>query len=277
VTDDDDDVVRDGGPDGPIATRPRCTPTKPFDTPAPLALDADTETKSAIMTRDELEIFYLRGTGTPFQLRHAIRKSRDDAWSTVEAVSEALSPPAVMLGSLTLGGKKLHYWTLDAQSKGAPNWASRPKALAGGFSNGTKIAGVDRLLSVTEADEGAYWTSSNDVDGGGAESRVHRGTLQGNLIFSDFIVPNIHVTPNLDSDVVISFDELRIYFTSNRTEAGGDILRAQRTSRAEEFGPAVQVPELATDTVDRASWTSDDDCVLLMTRARHVLIAKRPL
>src|SRR3954464_157708 len=58
IVGDDDDIQSEAGKDGPSGG-PRCDPKKPFAAPEVLTkLDGAMETKRAIMTRDELEIFY---------------------------------------------------------------------------------------------------------------------------------------------------------------------------------------------------------------------------
>lgn len=277
---DDDDIQGEAGTDGP-AGGPRCDPKKPFSAPEVLTkLDGAMETKRAIMTRDELEIFYLRGTSAPFELRHATRPSRDAEWG--DPTTEVLSPTASELGSIVLNGLKLYYWTIDTSGTGITTNAivtTRPKIGAGGFAPGTKLAGVDRSVVASQNDDSIYWALSATIDGAGNEL-IHRGNLQGTTVVGDSTLTDIHFYPSLDDHPVVSANDLILYFASTRADVGqgtSDIWRATRASKADTFAAPVNVTELNSSTLDVPSWVSDDDCIILLDRSRHILMARRPL
>lgn len=279
---DDDDIVDvdDAGPDAPPA-KPRCDPLQPFGQPEPLPLDATLETKKAIMTRDEREIFYVRGASSPFVLRHATRPTRDAKWDGVEPVTETLTPSPTELGSIVLNAQKLYFWVVDLSGSSLtsnPYVATRNSG--GGFAPGIKLGGAtDRPIFVMETDDSVYWSLSAVVDGAGNQL-IHHGNVQGSSIIGDDIVPNLHEYPSLDDHPVLPKSELVVYFASTRTGTGAqgssDIWRAERKSRSESFGSAVNVTELNTSTLDVPSWVSDDDCVILLDRSRHIYVAQRP-
>jgi hypothetical protein len=280
-TDDDDHPNQpDSSHDAPVSA-PRCDPKKPFGPPSVLTeLDGSAETKRAIMTRDELEIFYLRGSSAPYELRHATRAKRTDAWG--EPATEVLSPSASELGSIVLDGLKLYYWNVDTSGSTlttAAVYATRPKTGAGGFSPGTKLAGVDRAVTGAENDDAIYWAINEVIDGAGNEL-VHRGNLQGATVVGDSTLTDVHFFPSLDDHPVVAASDLVLYFASTRADdnlGAGDIWRATRASKAQPFASPVNVKELNSTTVDTPSWVSDDDCVILLDRSRHINIAQRPL
>lgn len=280
--DDDDVAPADGGPDG-TEGEPRCDPSKPFGAPAVVEVGADQvkETKRALMTPDELELFYLRGTSSPFDLRHARRAKRTDGWG--EPTTESLTPDAISLSALVLGGKKLYYWSFDTSGASGTiatfnNAATRP-ALGTAFSPGQKLGGIDRAITATESDDSAYWSDVEIIDAL-ADQLLVQSNLQGNSIVGRNELPGLHHVPSLDTSPVISPNQLVLYFASQRSIPGAlgsdDVYRTRRASRAEPFDAPVNVTELNSTTVDEPSWVSDDDCVILLTRSRHILIAQRP-
>lgn len=278
---DDDDVTPDGSRDAP-PSGPRCDPKKPFSPPEVITkLDGAMETKRAVMTRDELEIFYLRGTSAPFEVRHTTRASRTAEWS--EPSTEVLSPVASELGSIVLDGLKLYYFNIDTSGSTIVTYAiaaTRPKAGAGGFGPGTKLAGVDRSVTAAENDDAVYWSMSEIVDGAG-NSLLHRGNLQGSVVVGDSTLTDVHFYPSLDDHPVVASSELILYFASTRpdgaAQGSSDIWRATRASKAVPFTAPVNVTEINSATVDLPSWVSDDDCVILLDRSRHIMMAQRPL
>jgi hypothetical protein len=280
-TDDDDHPNQpDSSRDAPV-TGPRCDPKKPFGAPSVLTeLDGSAETKRAIMTRDELEIFYLRGSSAPFDVRHATRAKRTDPWG--EPTTEVLSPTASELGSLVLDGLKLYYWSVDTSGSTLTTtavFATRPKIGAGGFSPGTKLAGVDRSVTADENDDAIYWAVNEVIDGSGNEL-LHRGNLQGATVVGDSKLADVHFFPSLDDHPVVAGSDLVLYFASTRADdnlGAGDIWRATRASKAEAFANPLNVKEINSTTVDLPSWVSDDDCVILLDRSRHINIAQRPM
>jgi hypothetical protein len=66
-------------------------------------------------------------------------------------------------------------------------------------------------------------------------------------------------------------DELTIYFASTRTDSTAkgyfDIWMARRASRADDFGPPVNVQELNTALEEFPSWISPDNCRIYFSRS----------
>lgn len=264
---------------GPTA---RCDPTKDFAAATIIPeLDGTVSTKTAIMTPDELEIFYLRGDSAPFDFRHAVRESRDDAWG--EPTTEVLDPDATELGSFAVNGLKLYYWHVES---GPSTLTSEPvaatrSALKAAFSPGTTLVGdTDRQLYVNDNDNAGYWATYFVPDGGVAEEAILRGQITGNRIVNGAVVDALHITGVLDEHPsLMGNQELTIYFASNRLPTFGaeDIWRATRNSPQEEYGPPIHVDGVSSSDPDWPSWVSSDDCVMLLQRLKHFYIAQRPL
>lgn len=261
----------DGG--GPITPAGRCDPLKPFGAPT-LVTDFDPEasaTKSAVLTPDELEVFYLRytGSGGNWDLRHARRASNDAPWGSV--VTDPLTPGAQGFLSITAAGKKLYYWTINqnyragrsstANTFGAPATYNSPNA---------------PWTFIVESDDTAYFAKLAE---GGVERFIHRAAFDSNGYSSSTQVPNVHVTAASDMRPVLNASETLMYFGSNRPGGRGldDVWVARRATKQDDFGPGVHVRELSTEDPDYVTWVSDDDCVVMLDRASHVYTAKRPL
>ena len=92
-------------------------------------------------------------------------------------------------------------------------------------------------------------------------------------------VDNVHIPGVSDQRPVLNASETIMYFGSNRSGGRGldDVWVARRASKQDEFGPGVHVRELSTPDPDYVTWVSDDDCVVMLDRASHIYVAKRPL
>jgi hypothetical protein len=260
------------GDGGPIVATGRCDPTKPFGAPE-LVTHFDPEsttTKSAVLTSDELEVFYLRYVATgDWDLRHARRPSKDSAWGPV--TTEAMTPRPEGFLSITAAGKKLYFWTVGQNYRavragtsdafGAPATYSSPSA---------------PWTFVVSSDDTAYFAKYGD---GATERFIHRASIDNSGFFASTAVPNIHVAGANDSRAVLNASETVMYFASNRPGGRGldDVWVARRASKQEEFGPGTHVRELSTDDPDYVTWASDDDCVVYLDRASHVYRAQRAL
>lgn len=265
-------------PDGgaPIVPKGRCDPGKPFGAPV-LVTELDPEapvTKSAVLTPDELEIFYLRYTGAQagvWDLRHARRTSKDAAWGGV--VTDPLTPGAQGFLSLTAAGKKLYYWTINQ------NYRVGRASTANAFGTPATYSSPDAPWTfVVEADDTAYFAKLAE---GGLERFIYRAPIDSNgyTLAQSKLVPNVHVDGASDVRPVLNASETVMYFGSNRPGGRGldDVWVARRASKQDELGPGVHVRELSTADPDYVTWVSDDDCIVMLDRASHVYTAKKPL
>lgn len=268
---DDGGIPGDGAP---IEPGSRCDPTKPFEAPT-LVTEFDPQVdfvKGAILSPDELEAFYLRydKATSNWDLRHARRTSRDAAWNA--AVTETVTPTPDAYLSLTAGGLKLYFWTIDS------NYKMTRASTSAAFGPAEKFDLANAPgPHIVDADDTAYFSKSE----GDATvvSRIRRATVTTYGFSSgSSLVPNIWVDGASDSRPVLNRSETAMYFSSSR--AGGlglaDVWVARRPSKQAEFGAGVHIRELSSDELDTVTWVSDDDCVVLLDRASHVYTARRP-
>ncbi len=267
----DGGLPADSGPEEPTS---RCDPAKPFDAPT-LVTEFDPQAdfvKAAIMSSDELEAFYLRfdTAKSDWILRHARRPSRDAAWGSI--VDEPVTPTPDAYLSLTAGGLKLYFWTLESNYKATRSSTTEPFGAPEKFdvASGPGAHFVD-------ADDMAYFSRyEGDAT---VVGRIRRATVNAyGFSTTSSYVPNIWVDGASDSRPVLNRSETVMYFASNRPGGRGlaDVWVARRPSKQDEFGAGIHVRELSTDQPDAVTWASDDDCVVLLERASHVYTARRP-
>lgn len=264
--------IGDGG--GPI-TPPtgRCDPLKPFGAPE-LVVDFDpdaTTSKSAVLTPDELEAFFLRyiSAGSTWELRHARRPAKDSAWGPVS--TDAMSPAPQGFLSMSAAGRKLYYWTINQ------NYRAVRSSTTSTFGAPTTYSSPSAPWSfIVEADDTAYFAKYGD---GATERFIQRASFDNFGFNNGAQVPNVHVAGANDSRPVLNASETIMYFGSNRPGGRGldDVWVARRATKQDEFGPGTHVRELSTDDPDYVTWVSDDDCIVMLDRASHVYQAKRPL
>jgi hypothetical protein len=271
----DDDTTGDDDEAGP---QTRCDPTKPFGPPTVLSPDAQNQTKRALMTPDELELYYLLTTNQPFELRHALRDSRTADWK--DPSSESLSPPATDLAAIVLQGKKLYYWDVDTTASPlvAQAIAATRPALKSAFSPGAvfPMDNTSPEYTVAENDDVAYY-GKYIIDAGSSEELMYRASVNNNRSFDEEPVPNVHQTGAIDSSPAVNAANTVIYFSSSAKGSGGDayIWRASRSSSAADWSASSLVTELQAAGLSEPSWVSADDCVLLFDRASHIFLAQR--
>lgn len=262
-----------GGPtDAPQPIEVRCDPTKPFGAPAVVTnFDVGTDyVKGAVLTPDELEVYYLqyKGSGN-WDLRHARRATKSAAWASSETFPLTPSPDGFL--SLTAGGLKLYYWTIDS------NYRTSRTSLGSVFGTPAKydVAGGPWAFFV-DADDTAYFAK---LEEGGAERTIRKASANtSGFSLTSTVVPNLHVQGASDQYPVLNQSETVIYFSSNRAGGKGlaDVWVARRNDKLSDFGTPKHVPEVSTDEPDQVTWVSDDDCEIFLDRANHIYLAKRP-
>lgn len=260
-------------PDEPASTG-RCDPDAPFGAPE-LAADFDPQAdyvKGAVLSPDEREAFYLRydKATSDWELRHARRTSRDAAWGA--PVTDTMVPSPDGFLSLTAGGKKLYFWTLESNHRATRADTSS----AFGAPSAFDVKGGP-APHVVDADDTAYFARyEGDAT---VVRRIRRASVNTNgFSNTSSYVPNVWVDGASDGNPVLNRSETIMYFSSNRPGGRGlaDVWVARRPSKQDEFGPGTHVRELSTDEPDQVTWVSDDDCVVMLDRASHVYVARRP-
>ncbi len=264
-------TIPDGG-DEPSG----CDVSQPFGVPElQTDLDGTGDAKGAVMTADGLEVFYLR-KASPWELRHGRRTSRSAPW---EVFTDPLNPSADSALSLTASGLKLYFWKLDSDGQ-AKNYVAKRATREQNFGAPSFIiTPKGRPMFVAEADDGGYWAEITQADSGVINETIVRGNLTTNGFLTGAPIANLHEAGALDSKPVVNASETVIYFSSNRpggNNDSGDIFSARRPSKTSSFGAPVREVELSSTSTDSVTWVSPDDCEVLLDRASHIYLARRP-
>lgn len=267
-----------------------CDLTKKFGSLQPLSvLNTDTAAEqTARLTHDELNIYYQRkpldGSAMPdggsarayFQIMTASRLTIGDAWGIPKVVAGISLDMADETDPTVTRENQILYFDspqIDASSPNSDIWFSS-RTLPEDF--GTP---VDQGPFNTPADESQPYLSASGLAlyfrirapaGSNFElahaSRPMTGTFSVDTA-NMFLGVN---SPAFEGLPVISFDELTLYFTTDRVEAGGggrQVWTATRMKLSDPFGTPNEVTELDTSTFTEPSWISDDGCRIYITSA----------
>jgi hypothetical protein len=272
----------DGGLDGEVPTDAadagRCNPLARFDAPELEKGLNDVDggkAQDAVLTPDELEIFFVR-TIPPnvTTLRHGQRSDRTKPWTEAQLAVDSPNPGAPTSGlSIANGGLRL-YFRDSGQSSNF--YAARPAPNLAFTSSMMFLAPeIQGPMFIGASNESVYGRFRPDS---GAETVLGRGTNTGTGATAFQVIPNLHVAGATDERPVLNASETKIYFTSQRDgELASSIYVATRASKSAEFGAPTRVGELSTFGLENTvTWVSDDDCEVLLNRVGDVYHARRP-
>jgi hypothetical protein len=286
--------VVDAGADAAFDSAParRCDPAKGFDPPQPqsdIVLPAASILGGLTFTGDELTAYFASDaprpvTGTrPLDIFFVKRASKSTQFGVPALVgsgvslADAVEPHAMP----TNDGKQLYFARF-----GATGGIFKSTVTADGFAApqlvlGNKADGY-AFTPWIRADQTAMYYSAGDP------------TFQFSYLYKKQLNPLALGTAltELNQDgkhqqfPILSGDEKRIYFASNRTDSiddSVDIWTATRPNAGDQFSGLVRVESLSTAGDEFPTWLSEDTCVLAVTRASkskgdyQLFIAKKPL
>lgn len=269
----------DGDPVTVDASAPRCDRTKPFGDPKLVEeFDPTAHAKGAVMTPDELEAFYVADAPTQWTLRHARRASQDAPW---EVTSEPMSPQASHGLSLSAGGRKLYYWLLEGTTNAQPKVFVATRGGPGEAFGAGQFFSVPngRPIFVVESDDVGYVAIIETPAGGNViNETIKSGPLTGGSLINLTDVPRVNDIDAYDAVPVLNADQTALYFRSGRQPSLGsdDVWVAHRESKLAAWGEPEHVVELSSAALESVSWVSNDECVVLLDRSKHVFMARRP-
>jgi hypothetical protein len=266
-----------------------CDLSKKFGSLQPLS-NLNTSTASeqtARLTHDELNIYYQQkavdgGTlpdGGParayFQIMTASRPAIGAAWGTPQVVTGISLGAADETDPTVTAENEILYFDspqVDASTPNSDIWVSS-RTLPQDFS-----APIDQGPFNTAADESQPYLSANGLalyfrtrapaSSNFDIARATRPTTGTFTVDTSNIFTNINSPSSLEGLPVISFDELTLYFTTDRSEAGAggrQVWKATRTKLTDPFGSPTEVTELDTTAFTEPSWISDDGCRIYIT------------
>ncbi len=266
----------DAGVDAPAVTDgARCNANAPFEAPVPATdLDGDAQvTGAAVMTEDELEIFYRRRDGDAGELRHGRRADAATPWGPANVTTEeALSPVALRAFSITRQGLKFYYEDPILRMR----FVTRATTSDAFGSATLYFDDVIKNLFVVADDEFVY--ASYQPDSASPEHVLVRAA-NPILAFESFQPFEYgHVPGAVDSNPILNPSQTRLYFTVTRDDAPdfGEIYVTTRATKTAPFPPATRVAELSSPGHDVMTWVAEDDCEVLLERKAKLFRARRP-
>ncbi len=263
----DDPMARDGGVDGPDAP-----PQGPFGEPTRIdELSSDGDELQPSLRADGLEIYFTRDNGTAIDIWRATWDTAMARWNSPAVVVELMTAEADYFPRLSPDGLTLHfvrglnlaaqiYVTTRATPESAWSTPAMPVAElnSGGDDYATNMDGSkQRILLTTGAPLKVYeavWDSNAGKWGG----------LTAQMMLNN--------PPAQDVASQLVEDGKTVYLNSNRGIAGNhDIYMAQRPSLTQQFGAAVEIPDIPgvnTALDDMQPWMSSDGNTFVFSRGQ---------
>lgn len=277
--------------DAPVADAPapRCDPSAPFGpVRAEVALDGDTSSEGAMLTNNELVVWYsaIRGTGSDdYDIFQASRANVADAFGNIRPVANVntttanergpqLSPDGRRLYA-TIGGGGTVHMKMAVRNPDGTFGTLMPIPGASDPQN-TVNDGTPYPVASTFAPNDAVLYYHSDTSG---KFEIYRIADSG----AGFRDPQrIEIVGLAATDAptnpVVTRDEKTLYF-----KLANDVWTATRASALDSFHDPVSLPELSGTGLDAPSWVSDDNCLLYVsqqvpasTLAYKIYYAARP-
>jgi len=271
----DDGIPREAGPDGMADTQvearpeaaPPCNLNAPFSPPVALsALNTPAIEGQARLSPDELTVYFERVVvDAGYDLFTATRASSAVGFGSASPMAELNTP--FDEGDITVSPDGLRSYFASDRAGGLGGWdiwqASRDAAasLFGTIALTPNVSSTQDDYQSYYVPGALYLASSRGT--GGVD--IYRAAEQSGGFASPLVIPEL-ASPAFDGFVVVSFDELRVYFGSNRGDAGGfQIWTSSRVTTAQPWPSPGLVTELAgfgANTVP--TWISSDGCRLYL-------------
>lgn len=214
------------GVETPLVTdSARCNPNAPFEPPVPATeLDGDAQSAgAAVMTEDELEIFYRRFDGDAGAFRHGRRFDASAPWDPANiATEETLSPAAVRGFSITQRGLKLYYGGSDYRN----HVATRTRTSESFEASTLYFEDVLKDLFAVADDEIVY--ASYQPDTLAAEHVIVRAANPILAAESFQTFEYGHPPGAVDSNPILNPSQTRLYAKRSRAGLRGDLPRDAR-------------------------------------------------
>lgn len=266
----DPDAAIDARPD---ASPPRCDPSKPFGIPTPMTeLNTGAQDIHAYFTPDELTVYFAssraeNGDWDIYQASRASQTAPFDAPVLVSGVNSLLndSLPAITDDGLTLFGTRIvvtpSYETdIFSSTRTSISSAFAPLVYNPTFSSANRDEGIAFLPDRTAV----FWSERAGSSGShGIFTAVWNGTSYATpMPLYDFTFSD----QNLVSGVLMTPDQLTLYFSSTKSLSQIDIWMTTRASTGVPFPEPTNVSELNSPEQEHTSWLSRDGCVIAFSR-----------
>jgi Tol biopolymer transport system component len=288
-------LLESGMPNRADAETKRCNVASPFaaaEVMAEVPWIADYTIASATLTADERTLYYtanVNANGLPGKtsdIYTATRANVNDPFGNFKRVDKLSTGADELAVSVVGSGNRLY---LSRATANGPRMFYADIADTG--------IGDAVLLNFRTPDAGSAEDTSPAVraDGTllyfasiGPSTRAY-DLVKVSLPFSSSspILPISELNTEFgEGSPVLSADEKRIYFSSNRTANSQDVWTASRTNTADPFTKIEKELSLSSTEEDYPTWLSQDGCVMYLTRtianadgaakSYRIYVAKRP-
>jgi Tol biopolymer transport system component len=272
----DDGIPRDGGAtadtappfDAPPAETPSgpCNLALPFGAPVALgSLNTSAAEQQPRLSPDEKTIWFERTTASNgFDLFVATRASTTAQFDPPSPVGELDTASNDV--DLTVSPDGMHaYWASDRAGGlgGLDVWQAERDAAAAPFD----LVSPTPNVSSSQDEHATYYVPGalyfvSDRGTGGDD--IYRASEQSGGFASPLIIPEL-ASPAADSYVVVSTDELHVWFASTRGDAGFEMYEATRAIKTAPWSTPTVVAEFASSGNVLPGWISPDGCRLYLS------------
>lgn len=257
---------------GADAATSACDITKPFS--APMRLDGLTNTQfhddGFWLLPDLLTVFAsgdrpLDGSVGDFDILTATRSSADAAFGPYAVVAASTNFPD-RAPTLTADGRTMYFtrgyspYQIYVATRSSALVPFGPAALADAPLTGA----ANDVADWVSQDGTTIYISSDRPGSAGFDIYVAARVSAG--FGTPTLVSSLN-SPQEDSAVILTPDELQAFVASNRPGGAGalDIYHSSRASKSSGFSTPVLLGELSSPTVDQPVWVSPDGCTLYFT------------
>ena len=248
-----------------------CNLALPFGAPVALgSLNTSFVEEQPRLSPDEKTIWFQRtSTSTGFDLYVATRASTSAQFDPPSPVGEL--DTATNEYDLTVSPDLMHAWFSSDRAGGLGAndvWQASRDASTAPFD----LVSLTPNVSSSQSDHATYYVPgalylvSNRGSGG---DDIYRASEQSGGFASPLIIPEL-ASPAADSFVVVSTNELHVWFASTRADAGGfQTYEATRAIATAPWNTPTVVPELASFGQTLPGWISADGCRLYLASDKN--------
>lgn len=268
--------VADAGMSAPVADDPptardgeRCAPTAPFVRVENLAeINSGEDETTARLSADQKTLYYTHRVieNRPFEIRVAARARIDHPFvpqGTLPVLGGTSS------ATLTASGDRL-YFVADINDDPQLFVATPPFSQATSRMIAELSSSVQEVQPYVSAAGSALYFVRRPNGVTDVRADIYASAIVDGRYAAPAPVAGVNTVEAHELAPVLSADELRLYFASDRAGGFGDmdIYLATRSDPSAPFGAAVALAELNTPQHEQPTWISADDCTLYLSSKR---------
>lgn len=275
------------------STSRRCDPAKPFGTPVRFAeLSSNSNDLWPSLTADELTLYFHSDRGGASTLGSddifvATRPSLTSPFGAPRVVANVNNTGYDQCPSITGDGLFLYTTRLASGTTEWDIWAAQRASTSVDFGTPTRVDTLNASGPTFDSNQyvlpnnSAIYFATNRVSTSNME--LYRATRNAGGTF-DAATPTITMPASNENSVVVTPDELTMYFGSDATPTLGttDIWMSKRTTTTDGWGTPTHLTELSTDQQDFVTAISGDGCNIYISHftagmAQEIFWARKTL